>query len=101
MASRSTVSTPVAVAVAAANAAAWLASGESSEPLGIDLGPETTFMPQFYALPPAGSTGQAASVPLRRQVAVMGQIAESRKLAFKLQFDRAGGAVALLADDDF
>src|SRR5260370_32337094 len=34
------------------------------------------------------------------QMAVMRQSAESRKLAFKLQFDRAGRAVALLADDD-
>jgi hypothetical protein len=32
--------------------------------------------------------------------AVMRQIAESRKLAFKLQLDRASRAVALLADDD-
>src|ERR1700753_1131970 len=51
MASRSTVSTPVA----SASAAAWLASGDSTPPAS-DFGSDATFMPQFYALHPRGST---------------------------------------------
>src|ERR1700722_18039709 len=97
MASRSTVSTPVA----SASAAAWLASAESRL-FGIDFGSEMTFMPRFYALAPDGSTGQ--KIPLirpLRQVGVLRQIAEAGELAFESQFDHAGRAVALLADDDF
>src|ERR1019366_10094690 len=97
MASRSTVSTPVA----GASAATWFASGESTLPVGIDLGSETMFMPHFYAQRPAGSTGQRCRSDPIGQIAVMREIAEPRKLAFKLQFDCSGGAVALLADDDF
>src|ERR1700709_1680602 len=47
IASRSTVRTPVAVAVAAAYAAASLASGDSGLLAVTDLGPETMFMPHF------------------------------------------------------
>src|SRR3984893_16600346 len=97
MASRSTVSTPVAVA----SAAAWFASGESTVLAGTDFGSETMFMPQLSAGRRRGSTVQAASVGLRRQMAVLRQIAEPRELAFELQFAGAGGAMALLADDDF
>jgi len=53
IASRSTVSTPVA----AASAAALLASGERTELAGIDFGSETMFMPHFYAQRRGGSTG--------------------------------------------
>src|SRR6186713_3621895 len=47
MASRSTVSTPVAVA----GAAAWLASGESRAPWGMDLGSGAMFMPHLKRFP--------------------------------------------------
>src|SRR5665213_2591638 len=52
LASRSTVSTPVA----SASAAAWLASAEST--LEMDFGSEAIFIARFYALAPHGSTGQ-------------------------------------------
>jgi hypothetical protein len=55
MASRSTVNTPVA----AASAAAWLASGESRVLCGIDVGSDAMFMPGFYAQRSGGSTIQA------------------------------------------
>src|SRR3954470_4328749 len=96
-ASRSTVITPVAVA----SAAAWFASGESIEPTGADFGSVTMFMPHFYAPRDGGSTGQPASVGSFRQMAVMGRIAELRHGGIELQFDGAGRAVPLLADDDF
>src|ERR1700738_5288067 len=94
MASRSTVSTPVAVA----SAAAWLASGESRELAGIVFGSETMFMTQFTH----GGLGvqPRQSDPLG-QMAVLRQVAEPGKLAFELHFHRPGGAMALLADDDF
>jgi hypothetical protein len=47
MASRSMVRTPVAVAVAAANAAAAFASGDNMPLAAIDLGSETELMPHF------------------------------------------------------
>jgi len=36
-----------------------------------------------------------------RQLTVMGEVAEPRHRGFELQFDAAGRAMALLADDDF
>src|SRR5258707_14656755 len=87
--------------VAAASAAAWLASGERSVLRGIDLGSETMFMPRFYAAPDGRSTVQTASITSLRQMAVMRQIAEPGQAGFELQFNRAGRAVALFADDDF
>src|ERR1700722_3986115 len=95
MASRSTVSTPVAVA----RAAAWFASGERMVPTA--LGSETMFMPHFTRGRPAVQPGRPASIGALRQVAVDGQIAEPRELALELQFDGAGRTMALLADDDF
>src|SRR4051812_33159131 len=97
MASRSTVSTPVAVA----SAAAWLPSGESRVPSGTDLGSETMFMPHFRRRKPGVQPGRGVSIGLRRQMTVLREIAEPGELALELQFDRAGRAVALLADDDF
>ena len=41
------------------------------------------------------------SVGVRRQMAVLREVAEPGELALELQFDGAGRAVALLADDDF
>ena len=64
-------------------------------------GSETMFMPHFTRGRRGGSTVQAASVRPLRQWLSCGEIAEPRELAFELQFDRAGRAVALLADDDF
>src|ERR1700709_61818 len=97
-ASRSTVSTPVAVA----SAAAWFASGERMELAGIDWGAGAMFMPHFThsaAVVQPGKT--AASIGLRGQMAVLGKVAEPGELTLERQFDHAGRAVALLADDDF
>src|SRR2546430_10480314 len=96
MASRSTVSTPVAVA----SVAAWFASGESRVPCGMDLGSGAMFMPHFRRRN-ATVQPQFASIAAVGQVAILCQIAEARELAFELYFHGAGGAVALLADDDF
>src|SRR6202790_104939 len=97
MASRSTVSTPVA----AASAAAWLASGESRALPGIDLGSETTFMPHFTRSVGVVQPCRGASIAALRQVAVMREVAEPRQAGFELQFHGAGRAMPLLADDDF
>src|SRR5882724_7835351 len=98
MASRSTVNTPVALA----SAAAWLASGESRVLGGMDLGSEAMFMPHFTRGPAAVQPRKAASIEVAvGHNAVMGEVAEARELALELHFHRAGGAVALLADDDF
>src|SRR4029450_3706070 len=96
MASRSTVSTPVAVT----SAAAWFASGESRVPCGMDLGSGAMFMPHFRRRN-AEVQPQFASIAALRPVAVLCEIPEPRELAFELHFHRPGGAVALLADDDF
>ena len=87
--------------VAPAGTAVWFASGESSLPGGIEFGSETMFMPHFKRRPAAVQPGRAPSVGVRRQVSVMREVAEPGKLTLELQFDGAGGAVALLADDDF
>src|SRR5882724_1837035 len=98
MASRSTVNTPVALA----SAAAWLASGESRVLGGMDLGSEAMFMPHFTRGPAAVQPRKAASIEVAvGHNAVMGEVAEARELALEMDFHRAGGAVALLADDDF
>src|SRR5437016_9349821 len=96
MASRSTVSTPVAVT----RAAAWFVSGESRVPCGMDLGSGAMFMPHFRRRN-AAVQPQFASIAAVGQVAILREIAEARELAFELYFHGAGGAVALLADDDF
>src|SRR5438067_10119280 len=96
MASRSTVSTPVAVT----RAAAWFASSESGVPCGMDLGSGAMFMPHFRRRN-AAVQPQFASIAAVGQVAILGEIAEACELAFELHFNGAGGAVALLADDDF
>src|SRR5205809_3921501 len=96
MASRSTVSTPVAVT----RAAAWFVSGESRVPCGMDLGSGAMFMPHFRRRN-AAIQPQFASIAAVGQVAILREIAEARELAFELYFHGAGGAVALLADDDF
>src|SRR5688572_11611042 len=96
MASRSTVSTPVAVT----SAAAWFASGESRALCGMDLGSGAMFMPYFRRRN-ATVQPQFASITAVGHVAVLCEIAEARELAFELYFHRPGGAVALLADDDF
>src|SRR5438105_3389798 len=95
MASRSTVSTPVAVT----RAAAWFAS-ERRAPCGMDLGSGAMFMPHF-TWRNAAVQPQFASIAAVGQVAILREIAEARELAFELYFHGAGGAVALLADDDF
>src|SRR5947208_589781 len=95
MASRSTVRMPVA----AACAAAWLASGESREES--DFGSEAMFMP--YVTWPAARV-QPAEERLRnavRQIIVFDEITEPRELPFELQSDSARRSVALLCDDDF
>src|SRR5713101_3517785 len=97
MASRSTVSTPVAVA----SAAAWFASGERMVLAGIDFASETMFMPHFTRRSGAVQPGNRGLIGSLRQMAVMRQIAEPRQAGLELQFDGAGGAVPLLADDDF
>src|SRR6266404_6746479 len=96
MASRSTVSTPVAVT----SAAAWLASGKSRVPCGMDLGSGAMFMPHFRRRN-AAVQPQFALIAAVGQMAILCEIAEARELAFELYLHRAGGAVALLADDDF
>src|SRR5438876_11482124 len=96
MASRSTVSTPVAVT----SAAAWFASGESRVPCGMDLGSGAMFMPLFTRRN-AAIQPQFASIAAVGQVAILCEIAEARELALELHFHGAGRAVALLADDDF
>src|SRR5713101_3939439 len=97
MALRSTVSTPVA----AASAAAWFASGERMVLAGIDFGSETRFMPRLYAAEQGGQPCNRGLIGSLRQLAVMGQVAEPRQAGLELQFDGAGGAVPLLADNDF
>ncbi len=57
-------------------------------------------MPHFTRRAAAVQPRAAFSSPVR-QMAVLRQIAEPRELALELQFDGAGRAVALLADDDF
>src|SRR5205814_8240830 len=96
MASRSTVSTPVAVT----SAAAWFASGESRVPCGMDLGSGAMFMPHFKRRN-AAVQPPFASIAAVGHVAILREIAEPRELAFELDFHGPGGAVALLADDDF
>src|SRR3954452_19013970 len=50
---------------------------------------------------PAGvQPGSRTSVGPLRQMALMREIAEAGELPFEMQFDAAGRAVALLADDD-
>src|ERR1700676_5333561 len=97
MASRSTVSTPVA----AATAAALLASGESTELAGIDLGSEAMFMLYFTRRPAAVQPREPGLVRSVGQMVVQRQIAEPGETGLELQLDRAGGAVALLANDHF
>src|SRR6202790_539941 len=97
MASRSTVSTPVA----AATAAALLASGESTELAGIDLGSEAMFMLYFTRRPAAVQPREPGLVRSVGQMVVQRQIAEPGETGLELQLDRAGWAVALLADDHF
>src|ERR1700744_1832613 len=96
-ASRSTVSTPLAVA----SAAAWSASADRMELAGIDFGSGATFMLLCTRRARAVQPDRSDSVGLGRHVAVLREIAESRELALETQFDGAGGAVTLLADDDF
>src|SRR5689334_11760256 len=101
MASRSMVRTPGAVAVAAASAAAAFASGDNRSAAAIhfrsDAGAMPHSTPGLAVVQPCG----AASVSPLRQVTFTGQIAKSRELTFKVQFDRAGRPVTLLADDHF
>src|SRR5829696_10347686 len=96
MASRSTVSTPVAVT----SAAAWFASGESRAPCGMDLGSGAMFMPLFTRRN-AAVQPPFASIAAIGRVGILREIAEAGELAFELDFRRPGRAVALLADDDF
>src|SRR5260370_737126 len=96
MPSRSTVSTPVALA----SAAAWFASGERRLLAGIDFGSETMFMPRLYAAEQGGQPCNRGLIGSLRQLAVMGQVAEPRQAGLELQFDGAGRAVPLLADHD-
>src|SRR6266567_4607437 len=98
MASRSTVRTPVAVA----SSASLFASGESSEPGGIDFGSEAMFMPRFYAAGGEGSTRvRGRQSDTVGQVTILREVAEPRKLALELHIHGACGTVALLADNDF
>src|ERR1700684_1888520 len=97
-ASRSTVRTPLA----AASAAALLASGERMESVGSDFGSEAMFMAPFYARADRGSTG--AESGLRHpvgQIVLFDEVAEAGVLPFELQFDGARRSVALFCDDDF
>src|ERR1700682_2003855 len=95
MASRSTVSTPVAVA----SAAAWLASGDSTLPMA--FGSETMFMPHFTRRTAGVQPCRPGSVRARRQMAVLRKIAEPGELPLELQSNRTCRSVALLGDNDF
>src|SRR5258707_15244601 len=97
MASRSTVSTPVALA----SAAAWFASGERMELAGIEFGSETMFMPRLYAAEQGGSTMLAGSVRSIWQCFRIGKIGESRKSPIEMYWDGSGGAVSLFRNNYF
>src|SRR5271167_4384236 len=97
MASRSTVSTLVTLA----SAVALFASGESRELAGIDFVSETMFMPHFTRRPASVQPQTTASIRSFGQMVVDREIAETRHTGLELKFYRAGGAVALLADDHF
>src|SRR5262249_20812201 len=92
MASRSTVRMPVAVACAAAR----LASGDSS-----DFGSEAMFMAPFWRRHASIQPRALRLMAVIRQLAAMGEVAESRDGGVEVQFDRARRAVALLADNHF
>src|SRR3954467_5909780 len=101
MASRSMVRMPGAVTVAAASAAAAFASGDSRSAAVTDFRSEAAAMPDPTRRHAVVQPCKAMSVRPLRQVALIGEIAKSRELAFEMQFDHAGRSVTLLADDDF
>src|SRR3981189_1930450 len=68
---------------------------------GIDFGSETMFMPYFTRATAGVQPGRAPSVGLRRQMAVLCEVAEPRELALELQFNRSRRSMALLGDNDF
>src|SRR6202041_1636785 len=97
-ASRSTVRMPLA----AASAAALLASDERMESAGSDFGSGAMFMASFYAPADRGSTGAKSGLryPVG-QIILFYEVAEAGELPFELQFDGARRSMALLCDDDF
>src|SRR4051794_26509846 len=95
MASRSMVRTPGAVAVAAASAAAAFASGDNRSAAVTDFRSEAAAMPNSTRRQAVVQPCKAKSVSPFRQVALVGEIAKARELAFEMQFDHAGWAVTL------